>query len=299
MLDSIEGICYNNHTRIYLYYDKIMSWCPMRKVVDLAEYKERNINEVPTKTLPKIKKKRRFHFVQFLKFCLAITFMVVGSYFFSCLPIFNVSSIVVEGNTSVDSQKIIELSEIKEGDNLFQVSKKDSEEMIALYPYIESVHIRKKLPNKIVIDVVERQAVGVVVTSDGYIQVSQEAIMLTIQPNLGNYNLPVISGIDLTDIPSPGQVIENENINQALKIISSCDADLLNNIAELNVGQENYILAYTNQGVEIRLGDVESIEAKMKDLNDILNDIVSQKVVEKNIQYIDMRYQGAPVIKMK
>ena len=171
--------------------------------------------------------------------------------------------------------------------------------MIALYPYIESVHIRKKLPNKIVIDVVERQAVGVVVTSDGYIQVSQEAIMLTIQPNLGNYNLPVISGIDLTDIPSPGQVIENENINQALKIISSCDADLLNNIAELNVGQENYILAYTNQGVEIRLGDVESIEAKMKDLNDILNDIVSQKVVEKNIQYIDMRYQGAPVIKMK
>lgn len=214
-------------------------------------------------------------------------------------PLFSVREIIVQGNAIVTDEKIISLSEIAEGERLYAVSLKKSAQNIEYYPYIESAEVKRRIPNKIIITVNERKPVGAVVIPSGYIQVSKDGRMLAIEPNIVNYNLPVISGVNLEEIPSPGNIIKNNSLAQALEIIEKCDQELLNNIAELNVGQADYILACTNEGIEIRLGDVQDINERLSDLNNILNRIVAQKIAVSDIEYIDMRYQNAPVIKKK
>ena len=159
--------------------------------------------------------------------------------------------------------------------------------------------VKRRLPDRIVIDIVERKPVGAVVTTNGYIQVSADGRLLSISPTIGKYNLPVISGVQLSEIPAPGNIIQNDNLTKALQIISESDQELLNNLAELNVGQADQVMACTNEGIEIRLGDVDDIEIRLLDLNDILKDIVKQKIRAEDIEYIDMRYLDAPVIKLK
>lgn len=273
----------------------------LSKVVDLADYKnvrkqedrpERGQQKTP---LPKMKKLPR----KLRKKLLGIIAVVLVVYLLLHSPLFTVQSIIVEGNSIVTDEKIVDLSEITAGERLYAVNINDSVKKISYYPYVESVEIKRKLPDKIIIEMVERKPVAAIVITGGYIQVNVEGRLLSIAPNIGQYNLPVISGVQLSEIPAPGNIIQNDNLTQALQIISQCDQELINNLAELNVGQANSIMACTNEGIEIRLGNVENITVRLADLNDILHKIVAQRIKAEDIEYIDMRYLDAPVIKLK
>ena len=84
-----------------------------------------------------------------------------------------------------------------------------------------------------------------------------------------------------------------------MEILQECDETLLSNIAELNVGQEYYILAYTNQKLEVRLGGLDQIEQRLQDLDQILTTVVGQTIAADQILYIDMRYEDSPIIKLR
>lgn len=261
----------------------------MSKVVNISDY-QNGTGEVTNKKRPgrKIRKGALF----------LIAFLI-GLYMLLHSQLFCVELVDVTGNIIVSDEKIIELSEITAGERLYAVNIKDSEKKIGYYPYIDAVQVKRKLPNRIIIEIVERKPVGAVVTAGGYVQVSADGRLLSVSPTIGQYNLPVISGVLLSEIPTPGNIIQNDNLTQALQIIAECNQELLSNLAELNVGQADSIMACTNEGIEIRLGNVDNIETRLLDLNDILQDIVNQKIRAEDIEYIDMRYLDAPVIKLK
>ena len=218
----------------------------------------------------------------------------------SGLPVFQVKTITVNGNHALSSDKIIAISGFSEGDNLFRLSTGKAKQQLKNNPFVERVRIRRVLPDELVIEITERPSVGYIVTSDGYIQVDGDGRLLAIQQSLSNYRLPVISGVGLDELPELGGFIQNEKLKQALEILQNCDATLLNNIAELNVGQDYYILLYTNQQLEVRLGGLDNIEQRLKDLNKILTEVVGTKIASDKILYIDMRYENsAAVIKLR
>ena len=281
------------------------------KIIILNDYKqaegfeqeqisERSKKKSTGKKLPKKRKQKikikwkKLGSAIFTTVLLFVLIYLVGS-----SPLFDVKTITVQGNETVTTEKIISLAEIETGDNFFAIRVKKAKENLEYYPFIEKAEVKRKLFNKVSIIVQERPAIGYVVTPDGYIQVSADARMLAIQQTLNDYNLPVISGVDLDELTSLGGVIENHKLQQALKVLSSCDKELLGNLAELNVSQNGEIIAYTNQKLEVRLGEMDNVERRLADLNDIIREIAEQKIPLNEIQYIDVRYSGVPVIKMK
>ena len=230
------------------------------------------------------------------------SFILISYLCFFCsylLPFFQVGEIAVEGNQALTSEKAVLLSGIQSGENFFFVNTWAAEKRLRVNPFVEQVKIRRALPNKLTIVVTERKAIGYIVTSDGYAQVDQEGRLLAIQQTLSNYNLPVISGVEFSELPTIGGFIKNEKLKQALEILQECDETLLSNIAELNVGQEYYILAYTNQKLEVRLGGLDQIEQRLQDLDQILTTVVGQTIAADQILYIDMRYEDSPIIKLR
>ena len=102
-----------------------------------------------------------------------------------------------------------------------------------------------------------------------------------------------------SELPAIGGFIKNEKLTQVLEILQNCDQSLLDNIAELNVGQDYYILAYTNQKLEVRLGGLDNIEQRLQDLNVILTEIIGTKIMADQVLYIDLRYENASFIKLR
>jgi cell division protein FtsQ len=270
------------------------------KIVILEDYKsdsEKTISaQEPNRA---IKKRHHFRSPLVIKlFCSVVVFLAF-LYLLGCLPIFQVKTIAVEGVHSLTDEKVISLSGIQQGDNFFYLDTWHAKKDLRQNPFVETVQIRRALPNNVTIAITERKSVGYIVTSDGYIQVGEDGRLLAIQQTLSNYSLPVISGVELSELPEIGGFIKNEKLKQALEILQNCDQSLLDNIAELNVGQEYYILAYTNQKLEVRLGGLDHIEQRLQNLNEILTNVVGTKIASDQILYIDMRYEGSPVIKLR
>ena len=271
------------------------------KIIVLEEYKsnaEKSVPEQRKQTAPgkqrvRLKKRSR------LKGIGAVAGFFVLLYLLGCTPFFQVNSFEVTGNSALTDEKVVALSGIEQGDNFFYADTWGAKRSLRQNPFVENVKIRRKLPDRLLIQVTERRSVGYIVTRDGYVQVGEDGRLLAIQQSLSNYGLPVISGVELSELPAIGGFIQNEKLKQALEVLQHCDQSLLNNIAELNVGQEYYILAYTNQKVEVRLGGLDNIEQRLQDLNQILTTVVGTQIAVDQILYIDMRYEGQPVIKLR
>ncbi len=283
------------------------------KIVVLEEYKSNAERSTPKSvtvqedhTLSKgtqksvhKKQKMRIKKGKVLKILGIIIGVFVVLYLLGCTPFFQVNRYVVEGNMALTDEKVVALSGIEQGDNIFYADTWGAKRSLRQNPFVEDAQVRRKLPDQIVIQLKERRSVGYLVTTDGYVQVGEDGRLLAIQQSLSNYNLPVISGVELSELPAIGGFIQNEKLKQALEVLQHCDQSLLNNIAELNVGQDYYILAYTNQKVEVRLGGLENMEQRLQDLNQILTTVVGTQIAVDQILYIDMRYEGQPVIKLR
>ena len=101
----------------------------------------------------------------------------------------------------------------------------------------------------------------------------------------------------MEDVPAPGEAFkDNERFEDILRIINACDDDLLRMLQEINIKDRNNILAYTSQGLEIRIGSVDNIETRMATLNDIINQVILSDIIEDPIEAIDIRYEKSPVV---
>lgn len=275
------------------------------KIIVLEEYKSNaektaSRSETVQREHPAPKKQRvRIKKYKLLKVAGAAALFFAFLYLLGCTPLFQVNGFDVEGNFSLTDEKVIALSGIEPGDNIFYADLGGARRSLRQNPFVEDVTVRRRLPDRIAVELTERRSVGYIVTTDGYIQVGEDGRLLAIQQSLSNYSLPVISGLELSELPAIGGFIQNEKLKQALEVLQHCDQTLLNNIAELNVGQEYYILAYTNQKVEVRLGGLDNIEQRLQDLNQILTTVVGTQIAVDQILYIDMRYEGQPVIKLR
>ncbi|MBQ3199222.1 MAG: FtsQ-type POTRA domain-containing protein, partial [Firmicutes bacterium] len=119
----------------------------------------------------------------------------------SWLPVFQVQQITVTGNDALSTDKVIAISGLEQGDNLFWCGAGEAKKQLRHNPFVKQVSIRRALPDELVIQITERPSVGYIVTIDGYVQVDAEGRMLAIQQSLSDYRLPVISGVGLNELP--------------------------------------------------------------------------------------------------
>ena len=76
---------------------------------------------------------------------------------------FKVDQVAVSGNERYSEQEIIEASGVEQGDNLILLDKyRIAQRLYTQLPYISEVRINRQLPDTLLVEVVETQAVAVI-----------------------------------------------------------------------------------------------------------------------------------------
>lgn len=76
---------------------------------------------------------------------------------------FKVDQVVVSGNDRYSTQEIVEVSGVEQGDNLILMDKyRIAEKLYTQLPYITEVRINRKLPDVLMVEVVETRAVAAI-----------------------------------------------------------------------------------------------------------------------------------------
>ena len=92
----------------------------------------------------------------------------IGSYSILKSDLFNSKKVVIVGNNRITDDDILDKLEIRDDKNIFMYKISDMEEKIIKNPYIESIEIKRKLPDTFNISVKEKEVFGLLKYDDNY-----------------------------------------------------------------------------------------------------------------------------------
>ena len=208
-------------------------------------------------------------------------------------PLFTFQQLVVHGSVQLDAEELCEIARIQYGERLFAL-KTDAMTANLLHDLrIESAVVRRQLPNKIEMEIVERVPLATVACDYGYLDFDRQGKVIASYRTLKGADIPIITGVKLHDLYI-GDDNNDTQVAQVISFLAHIDPTDIGGISEVSVADPDAVVAYTKTALPIRLGKITGIPDKSALTQDFLRD---QKTTRHTVEYVDFSYD-APFIKL-
>lgn len=239
---------------------------------------KKNVNTRKTNENGKVKKsnKKTVIIKWLIKWTILLCALIASIIMFMMSPLFNIVEIQVLNNEKISTDTIISLSEISIGNNLYKISKKKTINKIKQNAYIESVEIKRNLPNKISIMVKERKPTYMLEYANSYVYVNNQGYILEISEE--KLDCPIIMGhVTTEDNIKPGNRLNEEDLEKlsmVLKIVETANGNEIGKlITRINIeDKQNYTLILEGEKKIVYLGDASSLSNRIPHLKVILKE---------------------------
>ena len=247
----------------------------------------------------KNKKKPNKALVKFLsKIMLVVVLVVIAVIAVIFSGIFNITEILVEGNSNISAEQIISFSGVKKGTNMFAITQKDIKSNLKKNSYIDDVEVKRVFPNKIKLIVDERKIEYCLQLANSYVYINSQGFVLEIS-NL-KPDVPMILGIttDLSNIKPNDRLInaDLEKMNTVIKIMKTAKANELESlITKIDTSDKNNYTIYLEVENKIAyLGNGEELNTRFLYIKSILKEQQGKKGeifvnVDLNQEYVYFR----------
>lgn len=131
-------------------------------------------------------------------------------------PYFSVQEIQVRGGAKVGGSEIVAMAGMSQGMNIWKVEPEVIERKIAKHPWVKRVLVRRELPRRVVIDVEEREAKGIVVLGKLYYVDADGSVFTEVEQG-EKVNFPLLTGLQQADLLSQAHATR-QKIREALKL---------------------------------------------------------------------------------
>ena len=208
-------------------------------------------------------------------------------------PLFTFQQLVVHGNVHLDENELCEIARIHYGQRLFELKTDEMTTNLLRDLRIESAVVRRQLPHKIEMDIVERIPVATVACDYGYLDFDRQGKVIASYRSLKGADIPIITGVKLRDLYI-GDDNNDPQVAQAISFLARIDPADIGEISEVSLRNPDAVVAYTKTALPIRLGQLTRIPDKAALTQDFLRD---QKTTRHTVEYVDFSYD-APFIKL-
>ncbi len=209
-------------------------------------------------------------------FKIGVVVVIIGIAVFAFLksPFFNIEEITVkiDHNTVLTESEIRELSNIVVGQNMFSISKRKSIENISTNSYVESVKIKRKVPNKLEIEVIERTIAFQFEIDGAYAYIDNYGVVIDQQSE--KKDCIVITGYKTENIVTGNKLSEDDiqGLSDVMVIIQEAKSnEIVDDITKIDISNhDDYLVYFDNLGKVAHIGDISSINDKMTRVAKIL-----------------------------
>jgi cell division protein FtsQ len=175
-------------------------------------------------------------------------------------PHLEIKAIIVEGTGRLTNDEVIELSGITTGRNILSTDLSEARRMLARHPFVKSAEVKRRLPEKVNIVIMEREPQAFVKVDALYVMDKNGEIFKSYSRQDG-LDLPVITGMDRfvtvgedEHLPSIGPEVRPELLT-LIGVLRDADKFTLNGISEIHFDPTYGFSLYTlNEGVRVEIG---------------------------------------------
>ncbi len=235
-----------------------------------------------------------------LAFISIATIFVSGRIFYQELltaPFLQIKEININGIKRVSKDEILELAEIGLGDNIIAVDIAEIKKRIKKHPWVDTVKVNRKMPDKLLIEIKERTAVALINLDNLYLIDSSGSIFKRVSIE-DDVDLPVIT----TDVAK--EDVEDDEKASSL-IIEAIDLiGLLNTrekfgldmVSEIKIDTVYGLTLYAmDSGTRIEIGS-NNLQEKLLMFDRVFQEFGSSFL---RIESVDLNYGKKVVVRLR
>lgn len=211
-----------------------------------------------------------------IKHILIASFVLITILLISAnLPMFDVTSVVLTGNSKVTQEEVKNIVIGQDIKNIFWLSNSKIEKAVESLPYVESVKVKKVIPSQLEINIVEREPVAYLVyNKDSYIYIDDNGYALEVsnEPLEGK---PLVTGVEYGNfiLNEPLQFTDEYDLPMITTLYENIiKYDLENYEITIDLSQDFNVKLIIND-ITVGLGEFEDIDKKMRYLKSILDEL--------------------------
>ena len=206
---------------------------------------------------------------------------------------FSVQEIRVTGGRKVGGSEIITLTDLRRGMKMWKINPKVIEEKVSSHPWVRRVLVRREFPQRVVIQVEEWVAEGIVVLG-GLYYVNAEGFIFKEIAEGENVNLPLITGLRWGSIESHARS-DRQRIAEALRL-----SDLIGktsiSISEIHFGNHRGVVIYpVRLPIALRMGWGDW-SGKVHRLKHVLTEWRGK---EDRLAFLDLSFSDQVVVRLR
>ncbi len=235
----------------------------------------------------------------------AIAAILLTLFILAQTPLFTITSIETDGSEHITAEEVARLASLPEGTTLLSVDTAQIKENVMRNPWVASVHISRNFPDKLSIDIQEREIGYVVVISGSGVcwylgsdgvwiepvatsEVEGQSTTEAAQEIATELGCILISDAPSDTEPVAGEAVDDEVVSAVLDYMNSLPEELSSQITQFTASSEASLTCALSNGVTILLGEATSISSKATVILTLLEEYADQ------ITYINVRTPSNP-----
>lgn len=217
---------------------------------------------------------------------------LLGLGLFLTTPIFGIEEIVVLGAQHLTTTEVAGLCGVTIGTNLLKVPTGAIRERLEAHPRVESVTVARRLPDRLVITIVERAGVALLAAVEGYVELDRTGRAVELHHYIGALGLPLVTGVIVEGV-TLGSRVGDDHLAPALLLAAELGLRGRRQVAEIHLAGSGELILYTSQGIPVYVGPPTGLGPKIQAFLGVLPDLESG---EFEVTYVDVRYPRFPVV---
>ena len=200
---------------------------------------------------------------------LSTLFIYAYSYLLS-VPYFEIKETSVRGLKELTEKDVLTLVEIKPGQNILAVNVDVLARRVAVNPWIKNVYVGREFPNRLVVDVRERNPIALVKQASDFYLMDSEGIVFKKLSQGDEVDLAIITGINVQDKTKSKLLSDTLSL---LQVFSGSNLySFLGAISEAHIDEVFGLSLLTDKGLYLKMG-MDDFERKLRKLAVVISDM--------------------------
>ncbi|MEN6375025.1 MAG: FtsQ-type POTRA domain-containing protein [Smithella sp.] len=214
---------------------------------------------------------------------LCLLFVYAYSYLLS-MPYFEIKEISIRGLKELTEQDVLTQASLTPRQNLLSVNIGALEKRISSNPWVKNIYVGRELPDRLIMEVKERNAVAMVKQSNELYLMDNEGFIFKKLGKNDEVDLPILTGLDGKEQDKSKLLLSTLNL---LKNMSASNRyNYLGAISEVNVDDIFGISLLTDNGLYLKLGK-DNYEKKLNQLSTVMADM-EKRGLRKGCIFVDI-----------